>query len=332
MPMKRLVLLLILLSASTFTLFAQLKLDSQGKTIVGTYSGDLKFECQGVSKFTRWGYGWENINIDWVNNYGAAQIYCTSSNFSIGIQNHYVGSGYFHYLMLTYSPFIGSDLRLKENISPITSALDKIMLINGKRFNYIDVLGEDLKVTPLRERITKPTFGFIAQELIEVLPEIVAEPDELNEYYGVNYTAMIPLLVEAIKEQQLQIAEQQLHIAELQQLIANIGQEEIEEKSIKIQNNANTKKNSSVNATLYQNTPNPFSTETEIRYYVPNNAGQASLLIFDMQGAMKKQMQITAKGDASITISAMELPAGMYIYSLIVDGIEIDCKKMILAK
>ncbi len=324
--MKRLVFILILvLSTSTFSVFAQLKLDSQGKTIIGTYSGDLKLECQGVSKFTRWGYGWENINIDWVNSYGAAQIYCTSSNFSIGIQNHYVGSGYFHYLMLTYSPFIGSDLRLKENISPITSALDKIMLINGKRFNYIDVLGEDLKVIPLRERITKPTYGFIAQELIEVLPEIVAEPDELNEYYSVNYTAIIPLLVEAIKEQQLQIAE-------LQQQIANIGQEEVEEKNIKIQNNVKAKKKSSLNALLYQNTPNPFSSETKIRYYVPNNAGQASLLIFDMQGALRKQIQITEKGDASITISALELPAGMYIYSLIVDCIEIDSKKMILAE
>ena len=97
--MKRLVLLLILLSASTFTLFAQLKLDSQGKTIVGTYSGDLKFECQGVSKFTRWGYGWENINIDWVNNYGAAQIKadadyskrrCFNNNICYGIASRNV--------------------------------------------------------------------------------------------------------------------------------------------------------------------------------------------------------------------------------------------------
>lgn len=301
---------------------AQLKLDSQGKTILGNYNGSVKLECRGEAVITRWGGGWENININWNNNYSAAQMYCTSSNFMIGTPSYYVGNGYFRYLSLTTAPVITSDARQKENILPITSALDKIMQVNGKQFNYIDVLGDDLKVSPLRTRMAKPTFGFIAQELEEVLPELVNTPDELNEYYSVNYTAMIPLLVEAIKEQQLQIEELRLHISGMDQ----------ETPNEKRANDNNESNNVNGEAVLYQNAPNPFSSETEIWYYIPNNARQASMLIFDMQGTLKKQMQITAKGNGSLTINASELPAGMYIYSLIVDGNEIDSKRMILTK
>ena len=325
MKRKNLLLMVLMVLAASFDANAQLKLDSQGKTIIGNYDASVKLECRGEAVFTRWGAGWENININWDNNFGAGQIFCSTANFSIGTTSSYVGSGYFHYLLLTYSPFISSDSRLKENVRPITSALDKIMLVNGKSFNYIDVLGDDMRSTPLKTRMAKPTFGFIAQELEEVLPELVCAPDELTEYYSVNYTAMIPLLVEAIKEQQNQIVE-------LQQQIANIGQEVIEDKSIKIQDDVNDVENADVKAVLYQNAPNPFSNETEIRYYIPNNAGQASLLIFDMQGTLKKQMQIVGKGNGSLIINASELPAGLYIYSLIVDNREIDNKRMILTK
>ena len=229
-------------------------------------------------------------------------------------------------MQLQHSPSITSDARLKENIRPIESALGKLMLVNGKSFNYIDNFSDSLKITALRERNRRITYGFIAQELKEVLPEVVNVPDELNEYYSVDYTAIIPLLVEALKEQQSQIAE-------LQEQIANIGDEGIEEKSIRIHNDdENKSKVSEPNAVLYQNTPNPFNIETVIRYYIPENTGQSTLLIFDMQGTLKKQLQIVIIGNGSVTVSASELPAGMYIYSLIVDGREIDSKRMILTE
>ena len=224
-------------------------------------------------------------NIDWNNIYSAAQIYCTDYNFTVGTSNYYVGAGYFRDMHLMHSPYISSDARLKENIQPIESALDKLMLVNGKSFNYINDFGDDFKITPLRERNSRPTYGFIAQEMKEVLPEIVSEPDSLNEYYSVDYIAMIPLLVEAIKEQQNQIAE-------LQEQIANMEQIEIEEKSTRSHNDENGNEALEPNAVLYQNSPNPFYTETTIRFYIPIYAGKASLLVFDMQGTLKKQMPI----------------------------------------
>ena len=53
---KRFVFILILvLSTSTFSVFAQLKLDSQGKTIIGNFTSSLRLECRGPVAFTRWG-------------------------------------------------------------------------------------------------------------------------------------------------------------------------------------------------------------------------------------------------------------------------------------
>lgn len=198
--------LLISLFAVSSIAFAQLKLDDQGKTILGNYDPSVRLECRGEAIFSRWSAEWSKIHIDWTTN-GAAHIYCPSENFTVGTSDSYVGVGYFRYMHLQNSPSISSDARLKENIQPIESALDKLMLVNGKSFNYIDNFSDNLKITSLRDRNSKTTYGFIAQELKDVLPEIVNEPDDLNEYYSVDYIAMIPLLVEAIKEQQNQITE-----------------------------------------------------------------------------------------------------------------------------
>ena len=55
--------------------------------------------------------------------------------------------------------------------------------------------------------------GFIAQEAIEVIPEVV---DKKGEYYSMEYAPINALLVEAIKEQQKQIEDLQKQILELQ--------------------------------------------------------------------------------------------------------------------
>ena len=52
---------------------------------------------------------------------------------------------------------------------------------------------------------SKDYVGIIAQEIEQVLPEIVIERD--NGYKAVRYEKIVPLLIEAIKEQQLQIEE-----------------------------------------------------------------------------------------------------------------------------
>jgi hypothetical protein len=56
----------------------------------------------------------------------------------------------------------------------------------------------------------------------------------------------------------------------------------------------------------------------------------SAIYIYDMQGTQLKKVQINGKTDQSITIQGAELKAGMYMYSLIIDGKIIDTKKMVL--
>jgi len=88
-----------------------------------------------------------------------------------------------------------SDRRLKENIKPIGTALQRVMAIDGITYNFIN---DDLKVRHA---------GVAAQQLLEVFPEAVTGNEK--DTYRVSYGDLVALLIEAIKEQQQQIQDLQ---------------------------------------------------------------------------------------------------------------------------
>ena len=83
---------------------------------------------------------------------------------------------------------------------------------------------------------------------------------------------------------------------------------------------------------LEQNTPNPFSQSTQIKYYLPETIISAYLCIYDMQGKQLRQIALTQRGEGAELISASQLAPGMYLYALIADGQEVDVKRMILTE
>lgn len=83
---------------------------------------------------------------------------------------------------------------------------------------------------------------------------------------------------------------------------------------------------------LYQNTPNPFSNETVIDYYVSNMSKNAYIMVYDLNGKELKRLPVTASGKGSVKLSSESMLSGMYIYSLIIDGREADSKRMVLVK
>ncbi|HBI81495.1 MAG TPA: hypothetical protein DDY04_06050 [Bacteroidales bacterium] len=85
-------------------------------------------------------------------------------------------------------------------------------------------------------------------------------------------------------------------------------------------------------ATLEQNTPNPFTQKTEIRFFIPEAFSHAMIYIYNMRGMQIKSISIPEKGYGTITINGSDLQAGMYLYTLIVDGKEVDTKRMILTQ
>nr|MDA3929107.1 T9SS type A sorting domain-containing protein [Prolixibacteraceae bacterium] len=84
--------------------------------------------------------------------------------------------------------------------------------------------------------------------------------------------------------------------------------------------------------TLAQNIPNPFNQSTKINMYLPSEITKAILYVYTMQGAQIDQFEIYERGDTFTTIEGHSLNAGMYLYTLIADGKEVDTKKMILTK
>jgi hypothetical protein len=90
-----------------------------------------------------------------------------------------------------------SDERMKTNIRPIGSALDKLMALRGVHYDWRAECQSRLGFSK------KEAVGVIAQEVRSVLPEAVSEDQE--GYLSVNYEALIPLLIEAVKEQQMKI-------------------------------------------------------------------------------------------------------------------------------
>ena len=63
---------------------------------------------------------------------------------------------------------------------------------------------------------------------------------------------------------------------------------------------------------------------------MPENAGNAVLYVFSFRGNMLLTKTISQMGNGSIEISASELQSGMYIYTLAVDGQDIDTNRMII--
>jgi hypothetical protein len=85
-------------------------------------------------------------------------------------------------------------------------------------------------------------------------------------------------------------------------------------------------------AYLEQNAPNPFSSSTVIRYYLPSVFPSAELRITNLAGQTVKTISVPGRGYNSITIAANELSSGIYMYSLVAGNQVLDSKKMLLTR
>mmetsp|Transcript_25057 Transcript_25057/g.34416 ORF Transcript_25057/g.34416 Transcript_25057/m.34416 type:complete len:940 (-) Transcript_25057:67-2886(-) len=97
------------------------------------------------------------------------------------------------------APIVTSDRRLKTNLVPITDALHKVSRLQGVYYNWIQ--NEDSGLEFDRDRHV----GLLAQEVQSVLPEAVGlaplgGKNDKSKYLGVDYTALVPLLITAVRD------------------------------------------------------------------------------------------------------------------------------------
>lgn len=276
----------------------------------------------------------------------------------MGNEQYPVNAIYVNYLFYRQKTAI-SDERLKENIKPLGSVLDRLMEVEGKSFNFKQ--SEDsIGITDFEEISKEIKFGFIAQELEKIFPELVLPPNPTNSYYSVDYDGMIAVLAEAVKEQQEMIEKSQKS-GEQQKIMNDEWRQEIEtlrqeieslreilalcchvnhSESIEPDNMDRTQPVNLSDPTefdaeemqLFQNTPNPFYETTTIQCYLPETIYNVELCVYNMQGVQVKCIPITERGLVNLQIAAGQLSAGAYTYLLIGDGKSSDAKKMILTK
>lgn len=103
-----------------------------------------------------------------------------------------------------------SDGRLKKNVAPIANGLEKVLSMNGVTYDW------RRDEFPDRNFLAGKQYGLIAQELERVIPELVDTDEE--GWKSIEYSHIVPVLIEAIKEQQAIIAGQQQEITSLQSM------------------------------------------------------------------------------------------------------------------
>lgn len=241
-----------------------------------------------------------------------------------------------------------SDVNLKENILGLENSLSSVMKLKGVSYDLKEKvtkpvveeavnqeLGKNEPRNSIVEEKQDPVFekqmiedankrkiGLLAQEVELIYPELVNIG--LNGNKSVNYIGLIPVLIEALKEQQKQLVDQQQQIVTQEENLAELI------SSIADKNTTGITSIQKGNASLKQNRPNPFNEQTAIGFYLPETVSKAMLNIFDLTGKQVKSFEVVQRLEGEVTVFANELQPGMYTYALIADGRIVDTRSMII--
>jgi trimeric autotransporter adhesin len=244
-----------------------------------------------------------------------------------------------------------SDERYKKNIKedvpglafitqlkPITYTLDiegleKTMKMNARHTGAgkpaVQPELSQQEIAAKKARAKEIHTGFVAQEVEAVAKKLnysfngVDAPKNDKDFYGLRYAEFVVPLVKAVQELDAENKKMKEELKELRQMILNLMNSNT--------NNSSPGMNMS-GAYLEQNAPNPFNSTTIIRYNVPIESVSARIVITDLKGQLVKTIAVRSKGTNQIALSGGELVAGSYVYSLWVDGKQVDSKRMILTK
>jgi trimeric autotransporter adhesin len=206
-----------------------------------------------------------------------------------------------------------SDSRYKKNIKPLGNVVKIIKLLNGVSYEWNK---EDF---PFKDFSAVPQIGFIAQEVEKVIPQAVIK--DKDGYYAMNYSTIIPVLTEGIKEQQTQLESQTLEIENLKSQIADLRNKlnQITIGDVKLKGNS------------IEVVPNPITGTSVVSYKFDNTNATSFLIISDLQGKLVKQISL-AKNQTSVQVSKNDLPNGMYVFTIVSGNTEVQSKKVLVAE
>lgn len=254
-----------------------------------------------------------------------------------------------------------SDQMFKTNIDSLQSALTTIRQLKPKSY-YFDTLNFNGAGKFNFQSVKQ--YGFIANDIEIILPELVTHSikpaivDSVGNvtnpaypYRALNYNAFIPILTKGIQELQFKNDSLQSKVNNQDSINTSL-QNQLNQLLAKINNcctlnetrvtppSTNTPSQTSIKQTdvvlndaqsvvLQQNVPNPFAEQTSINYSLPDNTLKAQMLFYNAQGKLIQSTELTQKGKGTLNVFASDLSSGIYTYTLVVDGVIIESKKMV---
>ena len=282
------------------------------------------------------------------DNYGVlAEARNGATNFGVYATTPVTGTdraGYFAGdIQTTSAMLITSDQMFKTNVESITNARDILQQLHPRNYTM------DVANYPNFNFESRKQYGFIAQEVEPVLPELVhashhpAEVDTAGniirpavDYKAINYNAFIPLTVAAINELGQQLQQKDSAIGSLQEQVNHV-MAMLNECCNRSSGTGSTSEQplqrvdltDGQSIVLEQNVPNPFAEQTTINYFLPDNVSKAQMLFYNAQGKLIQSAELTQKGKGQLNVFANDLSSGIYTYTLIVDGRIVETKKMV---
>jgi hypothetical protein len=293
----------------------------------------------GLDFFIAWpesNWGQYKLHIDDTGNVGVGRRPSTSGSYKLDVDG----------VVRASSVVTTSDEKLKRNIKDMevqrSEYVTKIRQLKGKSYEKLTISGkgnaaeveqmvaegkipkekaqEALSELNARKKDTyKSEYGFIAQDVKNLFPELVEEDAE--GIFSLNYTGLIPVLLEAIKD--------------LQDRVEQLEKQQGDNGGISIRSapypaGEDVAESGGSNEYLSQNTPNPVDGSTVIRYSLPEGATQAAIAVYSTGGSVAKIIPLDAKvKSGSITLYASDLSKGINVYNLTANGIVLGSRKMI---
>lgn len=290
-----------------------------------------------------WLHGKNGIRMTtWDGSYTIMEWGCDNSNISNFIVYDPVNTD-----RLSFS----SDRRFMSNIQQTNHALERLLQLHSLRYIYHSpytntpvTLSQDMSDKEYDDALrmqqamdasnhTSVRYGLFVDEVYQQFPEIVTQ--DANGVQYINYVEMIPLLIAAMQEMYHVAGRQGINLMPDESYYSQFQSsftDSMPSSLIPNLTNRLSRQDSNDEARLFQNSPNPFIEQTEIRYYVPLNASSASIFIFTLDGRLRKTINLTSFGSGVMTIDNTLLEPGMYLYTLVVDEQIIDNKQMILTQ
>ena len=257
-----------------------------------------------------------------VNNYGIyTSVSSPTNNYALYANGNAV---------ITGTLFVMSDAKLKKEVKSLDRISDKLMDVGIKSYTFKQDEFPNINLPEGQQ------YGVISQELQKLFPEFVktavhpAMKDKdgnvlhaSEEYLTVNYGGFVPLLIKAHQEQEAALNAMQEEMNELRGLVASLQSNPATGSS--------ALQGSSENV-VHQNFPNPFGESTTIQYELADSDVQASLHVYDVQGALQLRFDGLSNENGQVQIDANSLKPGIYAYVLLVNGKQVDSKQMIVTK